>query len=73
MVFIIAAEIYAFGAAVYLILGSGKKQPWADGYNHDSSATSKSLSSSKSLQPKNTLLGKTNGTKVNLSTSVVNT
>jgi len=30
-VFIIAAEIYIFGALVYIILGSGKKQPWADG------------------------------------------
>ena len=29
--FIIAAEIYIFGALVYIILGSGKKQPWADG------------------------------------------
>ena len=30
-VFIIAAEIYFFGAAVYLILADGKKQWWADG------------------------------------------
>ena len=29
--FIIAAEIYVFGALVFLILGSGEKQPWADG------------------------------------------
>jgi len=30
-VFIIAAEIYVFGAFVFLVLGSGEKQPWADG------------------------------------------
>ena len=30
-VFIIAAEIYIFGAIVYIILASGKKQPWANG------------------------------------------
>jgi len=30
-VFIIAAEIYIFGAIVYIILASGKKQSWADG------------------------------------------
>ncbi len=30
-VFIIAAEVYLFGAAIYAILGDGKKQWWADG------------------------------------------
>ena len=31
-VFIIAAEVYVFGALVFLILdSSGEKQPWADG------------------------------------------
>ena len=30
-VFIIAAEIYLFGAVVYLILGEGKRQWWAGG------------------------------------------
>jgi len=30
-VFIIAAEIYIFGAIVYIILASGKKQPWGNG------------------------------------------
>ena len=30
-VFFISAEIYIFGAIIYLILGSGNKQPWADG------------------------------------------
>ena len=29
-VFIVSAELYAFGSIVYLILGSGKKQYWAD-------------------------------------------
>lgn len=29
-VFIIAAEVYFFGTLVYILLGSGKKQPWAD-------------------------------------------
>jgi len=33
-VFIIAAEIYVFGAIAYLILGSGEKQWWADGVEH---------------------------------------
>ena len=28
--FIISAEIYIFGAVVFLILASGEKQPWAD-------------------------------------------
>ena len=31
-VFLISAELYIFGAIIYLILGSGNKQPWADGY-----------------------------------------
>ena len=31
-VFFISAELYVFGAIIYLILGSGNKQPWADGY-----------------------------------------
>ena len=30
-VFFLSAEIYAFGALIFLILGSGKKQWWADG------------------------------------------
>ena len=30
-VFIVAAEVYLFGACIYLILGDGKKQWWADG------------------------------------------
>jgi ACS family sodium-dependent inorganic phosphate cotransporter-like MFS transporter 5 len=30
-VFLIAAEIYLFGCAVYVILGDGEKQWWADG------------------------------------------
>jgi len=29
-VFIISAEIYIFGAIIFIILGSGEKQPWAD-------------------------------------------
>ena len=29
-VFIIAAEVYFFGTLIYILLGSGKKQPWAD-------------------------------------------
>ena len=31
-VFIISAELYAFGAIVYLLLGSGQKQYWSDGW-----------------------------------------
>ncbi|XP_065897733.1 sialin-like [Dysidea avara] len=34
LVFIIAAEIYVFGAIAYLLLGSGEKQWWADGVEH---------------------------------------
>ena len=30
--FIISAEVYAFGLLMYLILGSGKEQPWANGW-----------------------------------------
>ena len=30
--FIISAELYAFGAIIYLLLGSGQKQYWADGW-----------------------------------------
>ena len=30
-VFIISAMVYVFGAIIYLILGAGEKQPWADG------------------------------------------
>ena len=30
-VFVISAELYAFGAVTYLLLGTGKKQYWADG------------------------------------------
>ena len=29
--FVLGAEILLFAALVHLILGSGKKQPWADG------------------------------------------
>ena len=67
MVFIIAAEVYAFGAAVYLLLASGKKQPWADGYNHNSSLAPVPQKTSVSKDP---LL---NESKMNLSTSIVNT
>ena len=28
----ISAELYAFGAIIYLLLGSGEKQYWADGW-----------------------------------------
>ncbi len=29
--FILSAEIYIFGMLIYLILGSGQEQPWAQG------------------------------------------
>ena len=38
---IIAAELYLTGAAVYLILGSGKTQPWA--VHKDNDITTMSL------------------------------
>ena len=31
-IFIISAELHAFGAIVYLLLGSGQKQYWSDGW-----------------------------------------
>ncbi|XP_065897728.1 sialin-like [Dysidea avara] len=34
LVFIIAAEVYVFGTIIYLLLGSGEKQWWADGVEH---------------------------------------
>jgi len=34
LVFVIAAEVYVFGAMAYNMLGSGKKQPWAEGYSN---------------------------------------
>ena len=42
-VFIISAELYAFGAVTYLLLGTGKKQYWADGW--PSKSTKKSVES----------------------------
>ena len=47
-VFLISAEIYVFGILTYLILGSGKKQPWADG---SSSKANISKEESRSLSP----------------------
>ena len=37
-VFTIAAEVYFFGACIYLILADGKKQWWADGANANSNS-----------------------------------
>ena len=65
MVFIIAAEIYAFGAVVYLLLASGKKQPWADGYNHTNSSLAP-------VPPKTSVDPLLNESKINLSTDTVN-
>ena len=33
--FIVAAEIYFFGAIAYVIMASGEKQWWADGVAND--------------------------------------
>ena len=71
MVFIIAAEIYAFGAAVYLLLGSGKKQSWADGCTNDSSSVSDLPTFPKTSQ--DSVSVRNNEGKVNLSTNVVHT
>ena len=35
-VFIISAELYAFGIIIYLLFASGKKQSWADGVGSSS-------------------------------------
>jgi uncharacterized membrane protein len=45
-VFIISAEIYAFGLVMYLILASGKEQYWANGWpprTHKSDTFNKSI------------------------------
>ena len=47
-VFIISAEIYAFGLVMYLILASGEEQYWANGWpprnsNSDSNTFNKSV------------------------------
>ena len=34
-VFTVAAEVYLFGACIYLILADGKKQWWAEGVQVD--------------------------------------
>ena len=34
-VFIVSAEVYAFGCIIYLLLGSGTKQDWADGESNN--------------------------------------
>jgi len=47
-VFIIAAEIYVFGAIAYLLLGSGKKQWWADGVEHGDNKKTVQISSPQS-------------------------
>ena len=39
-VFIVAAEVYIAGAILYIILGSGKVQPWAVDKQHDVITTS---------------------------------
>ena len=53
--FIVAAEIYVFGAVVYLLLGSGEKQWWAKGSGlvDDVQTTVRQTSSSFNLQPLN--------------------
>jgi ACS family sodium-dependent inorganic phosphate cotransporter-like MFS transporter 5 len=48
-VFLIAAEIYLFGCAVYVILGDGEKQWWADGVNRREEITDSSTSIYKSM------------------------
>ncbi|XP_065897726.1 sialin-like isoform X2 [Dysidea avara] len=53
LVFIIAAQIYVFGALAYLLLGSGEKQWWADGVAHgDNKKTIQISSPSLSSIPK---------------------
>ena len=51
--FIIAAEVRIFGALAYLLLGSGKKQWWADGVERgDNKKTIQVSSPSLSSIPK---------------------
>lgn len=52
---------------MYLLLASGKKQPWADGYNHMSSSLAPVPP--KTSAPPDPLL---NESKINLSTDIVN-
>jgi len=51
-VFIIAAELYLFGALIYLILGTGKEQSWARG-PVDSKKVSKTEGISRTLWDEN--------------------
>ena len=70
MIFIIAAEIYAFGAIVYLLLGSGKKQPWGDGRNQNGPSSACNLSIPSKISTPRDSSQKTNDNKINLSTDV---
>jgi len=60
-----------FGAAVYLLLGTGKKQPWADGYERGGSF----LESNSSIPPKTSkdALLKKSKSNINSPTNIVNT
>ncbi|XP_065897720.1 sialin-like isoform X2 [Dysidea avara] len=51
LVFIIAAEIYVFGAIAYLLLASGEKQWWADGVQATNKRDIQAPSSPMYLQP----------------------
>ena len=46
-VFIIAAEIYVTGALIFIILGSGKTQPWAIHKSNDVITTSSKSTGSR--------------------------
>ncbi|XP_065897724.1 sialin-like [Dysidea avara] len=69
LVFIIAAEIYAFGALAYLLLGSGEKQWWADGVEHGDKKRTIQISSPSSYPkklsaPKNDMLSNDSSSNV---------
>ncbi len=51
-VFIISAEIYAFGLVMYLILASGKEQYWANGWPPRTGSTQESDTFNKSIVEK---------------------
>ena len=54
-VFIISAEIYAFGLIMYLILASGKEQYWANGWPpRNSNSSTYSDTFNKSIVEKST-------------------
>ena len=56
--FLLSAEIYIFGALVYLILGRGERQPWAGGEEKKDGKDAKKLEKKTGDEVKMKLLAK---------------